>query len=175
MFRLRHRVVEALLVLAFVAPARAGLAADAARSFTPRALGPYDRHVVGRAVQGARARLSTPECQGLLDEFADPEGVSLRSRLSESGSTLADRLAQVRFFDGSESWRCQSTSTYAFTTRASAVVCVCPRLLAQAVRLDPHADLVIIHELLHSLGLGENPPHSSDITARVAARCFARP
>ncbi len=30
---------------------------------------------------------------------------------------------------------------------------------------------MIIHESLHSLGLGENPPRSQDITSRVTERC----
>jgi hypothetical protein len=29
----------------------------------------------------------------------------------------------------------------------------------------------VIHEVLHSLGLGENPPSSDHITERVRARC----
>jgi hypothetical protein len=28
-----------------------------------------------------------------------------------------------------------------------------------------------IHEILHTLGLGENPPSSREITKRVIARC----
>jgi hypothetical protein len=31
---------------------------------------------------------------------------------------------------------------------------------------------VIIHEMLHSLGLGENPPSSKEITLRVMQRCW---
>jgi hypothetical protein len=33
------------------------------------------------------------------------------------------------------------------------------------------SEILIIHEVLHTLGLGENPPPSADITARVMARC----
>jgi len=33
------------------------------------------------------------------------------------------------------------------------------------------AEAVIIHETLHSLGLGENPPTSDEITRRVFSRC----
>jgi len=29
----------------------------------------------------------------------------------------------------------------------------------------------MIHEALHTLGLGENPPTSAEITERVLARC----
>jgi len=40
------------------------------------------------------------------------------------------------------------------------------------VRNDPaYAEMILIHELLHTLGLGENPPTSLEITARVTERC----
>ena len=32
-------------------------------------------------------------------------------------------------------------------------------------------EILLIHELLHSLGLGENPPTSAQITNTVMARC----
>jgi hypothetical protein len=34
------------------------------------------------------------------------------------------------------------------------------------------AEAVIIHEMLHTLGLGENPPSSTEITFRVLNRCM---
>jgi hypothetical protein len=32
-------------------------------------------------------------------------------------------------------------------------------------------EIVVIHEFLHALGLGENPPTSAAITERVTLRC----
>ncbi|MGH9253012.1 MAG: hypothetical protein ACRD3C_00415 [Vicinamibacterales bacterium] len=32
---------------------------------------------------------------------------------------------------------------------------------------------LVIHEFLHALGLGENPPTSDEITERVTAKCGA--
>jgi hypothetical protein len=32
-------------------------------------------------------------------------------------------------------------------------------------------EILLIHEFLHTLGLGENPPTSDAITQRVAVRC----
>jgi hypothetical protein len=32
-------------------------------------------------------------------------------------------------------------------------------------------EIIVIHEFLHTLGLGENPPTSQAITQRVAIRC----
>jgi len=37
---------------------------------------------------------------------------------------------------------------------------------------DPgFATNVVIHEMLHALGLGENPPTSEEITRQVVKRC----
>jgi hypothetical protein len=33
------------------------------------------------------------------------------------------------------------------------------------------AEAMVIHEMLHTLGLGENPPTTFEITDRVMARC----
>jgi hypothetical protein len=41
----------------------------------------------------------------------------------------------------------------------------------QMTGFDAAAAVLLIHELLHAIGLGENPPASEAITARVVARC----
>jgi hypothetical protein len=33
------------------------------------------------------------------------------------------------------------------------------------------AEVYVIHEMLHTLGLGENPPSSQEITQAVVKRC----
>jgi hypothetical protein len=33
------------------------------------------------------------------------------------------------------------------------------------------AEAMVIHEMLHTLGLGENPPTPFEITERIRARC----
>jgi hypothetical protein len=33
------------------------------------------------------------------------------------------------------------------------------------------AEAILIHEILHTLGLGENPPSSAEITRQVWRRC----
>jgi hypothetical protein len=40
-----------------------------------------------------------------------------------------------------------------------------------ASRASVTAEIILIHEFLHTLGLGENPPTSDAITARVSIRC----
>ena len=52
------------------------------------------------------------------------------------------------------------------------MVFVCGDQFVRGWRVDRwHAEVVVIHEALHTLGLGENPPSSRDITARVRERC----
>jgi hypothetical protein len=48
---------------------------------------------------------------------------------------------------------------------------VCPSLGRLAAAEPGRAEAIVIHEVLHSLGLGENPPSSEDITAAVERRC----
>jgi hypothetical protein len=35
-----------------------------------------------------------------------------------------------------------------------------------------HIAALLIHEMMHTLGLGENPPNAEAITARVLERCW---
>jgi hypothetical protein len=54
------------------------------------------------------------------------------------------------------------------------VVFVCPQEFSHARRSRRSGggyEFIVIHEMLHSLGLGEDPPSSSEINARVRARC----
>jgi hypothetical protein len=60
----------------------------------------------------------------------------------------------------------------AFTVPGSRVVRICVDELKRTWRQDrEHTIAAFIHELLHTLGLRENPPSSSTITSRVLARC----
>ena len=60
----------------------------------------------------------------------------------------------------------------ALTAPGSRVVYVCGRLFQEvAARSAARAEIVVLHEALHTLGLGENPPDSLKITRRVGERC----
>ena len=49
---------------------------------------------------------------------------------------------------------------------------VCGARFVETQFSDPgFAAALVIHEELHVLGLGENPPSAREITARVVARC----
>jgi hypothetical protein len=57
----------------------------------------------------------------------------------------------------------------AFTRIHSTEVSICPR--AFTLLRPRNQAAALIHEMLHSLGLGENPPESVAITEQVQKRC----
>jgi hypothetical protein len=125
-----------------------------------------------QAVAGARRRLDRPECQGLFAELRDASGRPLQEGLDALGQTPSTYLGLVLFADASQRAHCRAGGVFAFTTPNSRVVFVCGAQLAEAAgRNLGLVEAVLIHEELHSLGLGENPPTSEEITARAQASC----
>jgi hypothetical protein len=126
------------------------------------------------AVMGARRRLEQPECQRLFSEFSDSSGRPLQETLDALGQTGAGYLGWVVFADGSAKAHCKAGGSFAFTAPGSRVVYVCGAQLKDAAdQSAAKAEAVVIHEMLHTLGLGEDPPSSAEITARVLARCHS--
>jgi hypothetical protein len=154
------------------APAAESISAPAAvpafRVLTPeKATG-----VLRRRLTGAFGRLGRPRCQELLTEFTDGAGQPLAERLDALGRTPQSYLGDILFEDGSQVRPCASRDVLAVTNPGSRVVWICPRQFVAVAYRDPvEAELVLIHEMLHSLGLGENPPSSQEITGRVEQRC----
>jgi len=128
---------------------------------------------VTRAVSGARQRLTRPACQQVFTDFADQAGQPLLERLGASGRTAAQYLVErVQFVDGEDAPLCRrSNSPAAFTSPGTGVVHVCPAFADLGGHNPTAAEIVVIHELLHTLGLGENPPSSREISQRVTLRC----
>jgi hypothetical protein len=86
----------------------------------------------------------------------------------------AEYLAQqVWFVDGGDTPQCRRDGTMAaFTVPGHHVIRVCSTRFAQRFERERvAAEIIVIHEMLHTLGLGENPPSSRDITAQVTRRC----
>lgn len=134
--------------------------------------GRFDAGTVQRSLDRAQARLERTQCQRVFTDFQDESGRPLQEALSRLGRSGAEHLGSLLFYDGDGQARCRSTRALAFTWTGSTVVFVCAQQFLAAARRDPIlADAALIHESLHSLGLGENPPTSSDITARVISRC----
>lgn len=134
------------------------------------------RAALERAGEGALRRLQDPECQQVFSDFRDAEGRPLQEKLEATGQTGAGYLSgRIFFADGSGARACQSSDNLAVTNPGSAVVFVCARQFRERVFRDPAwVEAALIHEELHSLGLGENPPSSLEINEQVARRCGRR-
>jgi hypothetical protein len=170
----RPLVVFAVLV-AGGPPARAAESISAPTGLLPafRVVVPRPAtSVLQRRLNGAFRRLGRPRCQDLLTEFTDAAGRPLAERLEALGRTPQSYLGDILFTDGSQTRPCASQDVLAVTNPGSRAVFVCPRQFVAVAYRDPvEAELILIHEMLHSLGLGENPPSSYEITRRVEHRC----
>jgi hypothetical protein len=127
------------------------------------------------AVLGAARRLSEPVCASLLDEFEDRDGRALRLNLRRVGMGPGTYARSVLFYDGFDESACrENRRRLAFTTPGSRVVRVCRSLIAMGIENPEQAQAIVLHEVLHTLGLGENPPDQDEITRAVVRRCFPR-
>ncbi len=131
---------------------------------------------VRNAVLGAQARLGRPDCQLLLTDFQDAEGRLLLEQLQETNLSPAGYLLdRIWFVDGGDTPQCQRDSRMAaFTVPGHKVIRVCTNRFGKSfARQEKAAEMIVIHEMLHTLGLGENPPSSREITEQVTRRCGA--
>jgi len=162
----RRRAASLLpLVLLLAAPG----AARAQAGLAP--LPPYEAQRVEFAREGAMRRLKDPACHGLLEEFKDARDQPLSARLGSFGVSADQYLAMLPFLDGSERPLCQRGQSELLTLRGVARVVVCKPFLRTVDRERATAEVYVIHEMLHTLGLGENPPTSQQITQAVKLRC----
>ena len=113
---------------------------------------------IERAMRGAQRRLRRPECARIFDDFSDGNGRPLSEILATLAMTPMESTARAIFRDGRENARCR-TAVAAFTGPGSRVVFVCGNRFGAIGR--ERAELIIIHELLHTLGLKERPPASA--------------
>ena len=128
---------------------------------------------VRSAVDGASRRMARADCRLVLTDFVDESGVMLSARLTTQGKSVTDYLTVVRFVNDSAAPQChKATLAFAFTETGGRVVHVCGPRFADGFRRDRAAsEIIVIHEMLHAMGLGENPPTSAAITRQVLARC----
>ena len=144
-----------------------------------RPLNAYDRSVVQRVRARAAAKLDDPECGKVLTDFTDRGGRTLESNLRPLGVSASEYLLQIAFLDGSRLPACRTLEVIMATTRGAPRVFVCPagggKVMSRLSRMEFEswslAEAMVIHEMLHTLGLGENPPSTFEITDRVRARC----
>jgi hypothetical protein len=170
--RSRRRSVPAVLLAALLAAATESGAGEPVPGRILTRSGP-DTVAVLMALNGAQRKLRQPECQKLLTDFRDGEGRTLAENLAWMEVEPADYITLLFIREGSGAGGagalCQDSGVAAVTAPKSRLVLVCgPAFRRQASRLRENT---LIHEMLHSLGLGENPPSSDEINARVARRC----
>lgn len=154
--------------------ALAALAAARPAAGTARLLdlGPLHGASVARAVEGAARRLERAECRRIFADFRDASGATLQDRLDALGLGGADYLRSLTFTDGFGHRSCRQGDALALTSPGHRVVYVCgPRFQRAQARDAAATEIVVLHEALHTLGLGENPPQSLEITRQVNVRC----
>ena len=123
---------------------------------------------VRRAVEDARSRLREPACLAVLEDF----DTDLDERLAASGLAADQWLDRLVFADGIGQAACRRSGVLFATAAGSRVVFACAQRFALLAGSDPDlAAALVIHEMLHTLGLPEAPPTSGEITARVRRRC----
>lgn len=128
---------------------------------------------VRTALADASRLLGRAECRTVLTDFSDARGRTLQERLDSHEVSAREFLRLIVFMNGASTPQCRRSTVVAFTAVGSRVVFVCPASFRETVSID--SDLgasLLIHEMLHSLGLEENPPTSLQITRRVMDRCM---
>jgi hypothetical protein len=103
----------------------------------------------------------------MLSEFVDERGQPLAARLETLRLSLRDYLHAVYFVDGRRLRSC--SGPVAVTMPGSRVVYLCDGLTRQGTS---ETWVTVIHEVLHSLGLAENPPTPAFISHRVRTHCW---
>ena len=132
------------------------------------------RFAVQRAVAGALRRLDRPECGAVLSDFRDAEGRTIREKLDLLSETPRSYLTRLTFREVI-GHRCQDATTAAFTRIGSREVFICGSQFWTEYRINPpYIEAVIIHEMMHTLGLPENPPSSLEINTAVLRRCWQK-
>jgi hypothetical protein len=87
--------------------------------------------------------------------------------------SLAEYVSALIVEDGERYSQCSDGSILAFTTVGSRMIYVCGPAFVRAGRRDAQeARAALVHELLHTLGLGENPPSPRQIKYRVKQLCW---
>lgn len=163
-----RRLRLAVLLGSLLAAPR-GAGSDAAAPLVDPRLGP----LVARTVERAAARLADPGCALVLGDFSDlRSGRPLSATLAASGRSPSSFLASLRFVDGDHTDRCRHRAAFAWVPVGAEVVFVCRSRFEPLIRKDEWlAGNVLVHESLHALGLGEDPPASEEITLAVVHRC----
>jgi len=130
------------------------------------------RRAAQSALQVASTQAATRRCQRVLSEFADRDQQPLASRLHALRLPLQEYVRTVVFVDGGSLPACRK-SVLALTMPGSRVVHLCGAAFADVAEHSPvEAGVLVMHEVLHTLGLGESPPSPAFISRRVRELCW---
>jgi hypothetical protein len=130
----------------------------------PRALQP--------SLDEAFRRLSDSRCAEVFTDFTDQGGRRLDLNLADASTSAPSYLGLVLFYDGRSTEPCLNSQVLAWTNPGSRAVLICWNQFAVKQRWSVGFTAnTIIHETLHTLGLGETPPDPRVITDQVALRC----
>lgn len=128
--------------------------------------------IVQHVIAGAMQRLERPSCAGLLTEFQASDGLPLAAHVSERSGSAPEYLRTLWFADADGQSQCHGHGPVAFTAPGHSVVYVCGVHFVSMYQRNPrYAEILVIHEMLHAAGLGENPPSSEQISQTAMARC----
>ena len=133
-------------------------------------LTPAERQALQWSVGIAAQQLRRAECLKAFAEFQLDDGSTPLQRLEATGLTAEAFLATLEWESGATSGRCAPGALLA-TVRNGRRVTVCPGFAKIVASQPAFGATLVIHEQLHALGLGENPPTSTYITTRVYHRC----
>jgi len=162
---------RAVIAVATLTLSLAGAAARPASLEKALVLAGMERRALESARTQATALLQGEECRKIFSDFADAVGRPLQEKLDGIGQTPAEYLGRVQFLNGEVQMLCRRSRVQMVTTGKSRYVYVCPQFRQYQDRHPERAPALVIHEALHTLGLGENPPTSLEITGRILARC----
>lgn len=123
------------------------------------------------ALEEAAHRLADERCRDVLGDFTDGAGRRLDENLASIGQSMPAYLGLVLFYDGSRTEACENERVLAWTHPGTRAVRVCESFFRWQRRDPGYAADILIHEALHTLGLGEKPPLPAAITAKVIERC----
>ncbi len=158
------------LSLLFALAGRAG-AADRGTGPPPGTDPRIESNLFGPALRLAASRLVRPGCVNVFGDFRDEAGGTLFEDLDALGLTPVQALQALRFLPSHDPRFCGS-DVYAATHPKDEVVYVCEGTFERLRWENPSlAANVLIHELLHTLGLAHDHPSSWWITTQVAFRC----
>jgi hypothetical protein len=132
---------------------------------------PVARDTAVTSLEAAAARLLDPDCVKVLTDFQTTNGGTPAGQLAAWGIDIQTYMTWVTFMDDSRHQLCEKGGLF-FTSPGSRVVRVCAAQLKLIRHHSPgYLAALFIHEILHTLGLGESPPSSEEITRHVMLRC----